>query len=191
MLRLLLACISSKLQVEGFCVKRNPKSRSSVHQELSLLFCCQVICTDPFLPFTKDLGVLESRKAELQYEMYEGIIWQAKWLYHSTQLTGGFWKSVENSTQRSRQILTSNHCLVPASSLTHARLLPALTHRARVMFGAELCFLNAYKSVYYPQIFNHPWLNFQSTLSSLVHFITCFRPGFQQEIDLRQYNTFG
>lgn len=65
MLRLLLACISSKLQVEGFCVKRNPKSRSSVHQELSLLFCCQVICTDPFLPFTKDLGVLESRKAEL------------------------------------------------------------------------------------------------------------------------------
>ena len=66
MLRLLLACISSKLQVEGFCVKRNPKSRSSVRQELSLLLSSQLYWS--IFAFHKGLGCVgeqESRAASL------------------------------------------------------------------------------------------------------------------------------
>lgn len=59
------------------------------------------------------------------------------------------------------------------------------------MFGVVFCFLNTDNSVYYTQIFNHPWLNFQSTLSSLVHLIACFRLGFEQEIVPRQHEKFG
>lgn len=65
-------------------------------------------------------------------------------------------------------------------------LHPLMIHYALVVFRAMLCFLNTFNSVYYPQTFNHPWLNFQSTLSSLVHVIAWFRLGFLQEIVLRQ-----
>lgn len=70
-------------------------------------------------------------------------------------------------------------------------LQPLMIHYALVVFRAMLCFLNTFISVYYPQTFNHPWLNFQSTLSSLVHVIACFRLGFLQEIVLRQSDKFG
>lgn len=66
-----------------------------------------------------------------------------------------------------------------------------MIYYAVVVFGVVLCFLNTYNSVYYPQTFNNPWLNFQSTLSSLAHLIACFRLGFQQEIVLGQYDKFG
>lgn len=66
-----------------------------------------------------------------------------------------------------------------------------MIHCALIVFGAVLCFLNTFNSVYYPQTFNHPWLNFQSTLSSLAHVIAWFRLSFLEETVLRQSDKFG
>ena len=67
-LRLLLSHIAGKLQIQGAVVSvlkeiLNPKV--FVCHELPLTSCCHVICTDPFLHFTRDLSALESMKAEL------------------------------------------------------------------------------------------------------------------------------
>lgn len=79
----------------------------------------------------------------------------------------------------------------PTNKWVFFSLHPLMIHYALVVFRAMLCFLNTFNSVYYPQTFNHPWLNFQSTLSSLVHVIAWFRLGFLQEIVLRQPDKLG
>lgn len=70
-------------------------------------------------------------------------------------------------------------------------VLLTTTNDTLLVLRAVLCFLNTFNSVYYPQTFNHPWLNFQSTFSSLVHVIAWFSPGFLQEIVPRQSDNFG
>lgn len=119
------------------------------------------------------------------YERYKYIIEHVKcWQQHSAH--GQAFYRVE----KTGEILTTNHYLVPQMDGVFCSH-PLMIHCALVVFGAVLCFLNTFNSVYYPQTFNHPRLNFQSTLSSLVHVIAWFRLGFLQEIVLRQSDKFG